>query len=80
MLLFRKKANSRTICTQVSQPASPAVLPLLLFFTRSGFFIENRFFDSGQILEMCVVLLYFLFKNTLVSQGQCAELVDSSAE
>jgi len=37
-------------------------------------------FDSGQILEMCVVLLYFLFKNTLVSQGQCAELVDSSAE
>jgi len=27
------------------------------------------FFDSGQVLEMCVVLLYFAFKNTVVSQA-----------
>ena len=56
-----------------------AVLPLLFFFTRSllfcfiwdcGIFIENLFFFySGQILEMYVVLLYFPFKNTVVSQA-----------
>jgi len=49
------------------------------FFTRSGFFcfiwgsvvfIENLgFFDSGQILEMYVALLYFPFKNTVISQA-----------
>jgi len=34
----------------------------------SGVFIENLgFFDSGQILEIYVVLLCFPFKNTVVS-------------
>jgi len=32
------------------------------------------FFDSGQVLEMCVVLLYFAFKNTVVSQ--CSSQTD----
>jgi len=48
-----------------------AVLPLLFFCLIWGsvFFIENLvFFDSGQISEMYVVLLYFPFKNTMVSQ------------
>ena len=39
------------------------------FIWGSGVFIKNLgFFDSGQILEMYVVLLYFPFKNTVVSQ------------
>ena len=38
------------------------------------------FFDSGQILEIYVVLLYFPFQNTVVSQGQCAESVASTDE
>jgi len=34
----------------------------------SGVFIENLgFFDSDQILEIYVVLLYFPFKNTVVT-------------
>ena len=55
------------------------VLPLLFFLLDlgffcflwgSGFFIENLgFFDSGQILEMYVVLLYFPFNNTVISQA-----------
>jgi len=57
----------------------PPLMPLLFFFTRSvffcfmwgsGVFIENLgFFDSGQILEIYVVLLCFPFKNTVVSQA-----------
>jgi len=50
------------------------VLPVLFFFTGSGVFlfygvfIENLgFFDAGQILEMYVVLLYFPFKDTVIS-------------
>jgi len=53
------------------------VLPLMFFsldlfffcfIWRSGDFIENLgFFDSGQILEKYVVLLYFPFKNTVVT-------------
>jgi len=40
------------------------------FIWGSGVFIENLgFFDSGQILEMYVVLLYFPFKNTVVSHA-----------
>jgi len=35
--------------------------------TAGDFSLDLFFFDSGQILEMCVVLLYFLFKNTVVS-------------
>jgi len=56
-----------------------AVLPRLFFSLDLGFFyfiwgsgvfIENLgFFDSGQILEMYVVLLYLPFKNTAVSQA-----------
>ena len=66
-------------------------LPLLFFFSLdlgffsfiwgSGPFIENLvIFYSGQILEMYVVLLYFPFQNTVVSQGQCAESVASTDE
>jgi len=40
------------------------------FSVLSGVFIENLlFFLFGQILEMHVVLLYFPFKNTVVSQA-----------
>jgi len=55
------------------------VLPLLFFFTRSGVFyfvwgsgvfIENLgFFDSDQILEMYVVLLYFPFDSRIGLQS-----------
>ena len=31
-----------------------------------GFLLKFVFFDSGQILEMYVVLLYFPFKDTVV--------------
>jgi len=38
------------------------------FIWGSGGFIENLgLFDSGQILEMYLVLVYFPFKNTVVS-------------
>jgi len=38
------------------------------FIWGSGFLLKIwGFFDSGQILEMYVVLLYFPFKNTVVS-------------
>jgi len=41
-----------------------------VFFTRSGFLIKNLFFfDFGQFLEMYVVLLYFPFKETVVSEA-----------
>jgi len=51
------------------------------FIWGSGVFIENlEFFDFGQILEMYVVLLYFPFKNTAVSQAQCAKSVASTVE
>jgi len=40
----------------------------LCFIWGSEVFIENLgFFDSGQIFEMYVVILYFPFKNTVVS-------------
>ena len=32
-----------------------------------GFYWKSVFFYSGQVLEMYVVLLYFPFKNTVVS-------------
>jgi len=44
-------------------------LRFFCFIWDSGVFIENLFFYSGQILEMYVVLLYFQFKNTVVSQA-----------
>ena len=51
------------------------------FIWGSAVFIENLGrFDSGQILEMHVVLLYFPFKNTVVSHAQCAESVTSTVE
>ena len=34
-----------------------------------GFYWKSGFFDSGQILEMYVVLLYFPFKKTIVSKA-----------
>jgi len=44
-------------------------LGFFCFIWGSGVFIKNLgFFDSGQILEMYIVLLHFLFKNTVVSQ------------
>jgi len=43
-------------------------LGFFCFIWGSGVFIENLgFFDSGQILEISVVLLYFPFKNTVVT-------------
>jgi len=40
------------------------------FIWGSAVFIENLgFFDSGQILEMYVVSLYFPFKNTVISHA-----------
>jgi len=43
-------------------------LGFFCFIWGSGVFIENlELFDSGQILEMYVVLLYFPFKNTVIS-------------
>jgi len=51
------------------------------FIWGSGVFIENLgFFDFGQILEMYVELLYFPFKNTVVSHAQYAESVASTVE
>jgi len=45
-------------------------LGVFCFIWGSGVFIENlEFFDSGQILEMYVALLYFPFKNTVISQA-----------
>jgi len=45
-------------------------LEFFCFIWGSGVFIKDLgFFDSGQILEMYVVLLYFAFKNTVVSQA-----------
>jgi len=39
-------------------------LGVFCFIWGSGVFVENLgFFDSGQILQMYVVLLYFPFKN-----------------
>jgi len=35
---------------------------------------------KNHISRSLVVLLYFPFKNTVVSQGQCAESVASSVE
>jgi len=69
------------------QPLSlvQSVLTLLFFFSLdlgffcfiwgSGVFTENLgFFDSGQILEIYVVLLYFSFnKNTVESVGSSVE-------
>jgi len=37
--------------------------------TAGVFALDLGFFDSGQILEMFVVLLNFPFKNTVVSQA-----------
>jgi len=34
-----------------------------------GFLLKICFFYSGQILEMYVVLLYFPFKNTVISHA-----------
>ena len=45
-------------------------LGFFCFVWGSGLFIENLgFFDSGQVLEMCVASLYFPLKNTVVSQA-----------
>jgi len=45
-------------------------LGFFFFIWGSGVFIKNLgFFDSGQILQMYVVLLCFPFKNTVVSQA-----------
>ena len=45
-------------------------LGFFCFIWGSAVFIENQFFFySGYILEMYVVLLYFPFKNTVVSQA-----------
>jgi len=59
-----------------------AIFSLDLFFSVSsgvlGFLFKIWAFYSGQILEMHVVLLYFPFKNIVVSQAQCAELVAST--
>jgi len=45
-------------------------LGVFCFVWGSEVFIKNLgFFDSGQILEMYVVLLYFPFMNTVVSQA-----------
>ena len=52
------------------------VLPLLDFSLDLGFFysiwgswvyIENMFFNSGQIFEIYAVFLYFPFKITIIS-------------
>jgi len=45
-------------------------------------FIENLgFFDSGQILEMYVVLLYLPCKNTVLSHARsCAASVASTVQ
>ena len=58
---------------------SVATAVFFLFYLGSGVFIENLgSFDSGQILQMYVVLLHFPFKNVIVSHAQCAESVASS--
>jgi len=50
-------------------------LGFFCFIWGSGVFTENLgFFDSGQILEIYVVLLYFSFnKNTVESVGSSVE-------
>jgi len=45
-------------------------LGFFCFIWGSGVLIKNLgFFDSGQILEIYAVLLYFPFKNAVVSQA-----------
>ena len=65
--------KARKRCSLRLNILSYPVWPLLFFFTRSGVFLFLSgvlgFFDSGQILEMYVVLLYFPFKNTVISQA-----------
>jgi len=55
----------------VSSVATASFFSLDLgFFWGYGFFSKNLgFFDSVQILDMYILLLYFPFKNTVVSQA-----------
>ena len=67
-----KISQSAHLWWQVCSSFSSAVF----FFIRSGVFLfylffywKSVFFYSGQILEMYVVLLYFPFTNTVISQA-----------
>ena len=60
-------ARDPSIQTSVATAVFLLDLGFFCFIWGSGVFVENLgCFDSGQILEMYVVLLYFPFKNTAV--------------
>jgi len=61
---------AQTVTTSVTTAGDFSLdLGFSCFIWGSAVFIENQGrFDSGQILEMHVVILYFPFKDTVVSQ------------